>query len=331
MMKKIQSKKIISVLYVLLLLAISTPLYAQVRNTDIVLTISPAHPSPNEKAIASLSSYAIDLDKTYISWQINARDVSSGVGKKEISFTTGNVGTQTNITANIETADGQNLVKKISILSSNIDLLWETTDAYVPPFYKGKALGPKEGSFKVVAVPGVVVKGERINSKNLSYSWKRNGNGQLSSSGWGKDYLLFKNSFLDDENEVEVKVVDIYENEVGKESIIIPTQKPKIVFYEKDLKSNVESFRALGSNIKINTAGMVLKAIPYFFSTKVDNFDDLLFRWFSEGKEVTTTYPKNEINVKGAEGKSGSGIIKLIVENENTLFQSAERQISVDF
>ncbi len=330
-MKKNQSKKIVSILYILLLLAISTPLYAQVRNTDIVLTINPTHPAPNEKAVATLSSYAIDLNKTYISWQINARDVANGVGKKEISFTAGDVGSQTSITANIETPDGQNLLKTISILSSNIDLLWEATDAYVPPFYKGKALGPKEGAFKVVVIPSVVVKGEAVSPKNLSYTWKRNGNGQINASGWGKNYLSFKNSFLDDENEVEVKVTDIYEKEVGKESIIIPTQKPKIVFYEKNLKSNVESFRSLGDNIKIKADGLVLRAIPYFFSTKVDNFDDLLFRWFSEGKEVTTTYPKNEINVKGAEGKSGSGIIKLTVENENTLFQSAERRISVDF
>lgn len=329
-MKKTNNKILSFVLGMLLIAVfIGSPVYAQVRNTDIVLTISPSHPSPNEKAVATLSSYVVDLDKTYISWQINTRDVASGVGKKEISFTMEDVGIQTNITANIETADGQNLLKNISILSSNIDLLWESTDSYVPPFYRGKALGPKEGYFKVVAIPSVIVKGEKINVKNLSYSWKRNGNGQINSSGWGKNYLSFKNSFLDDENEVEVRVTDIYKNEVGKEILVVPTQKPKIVFYKKN--SSIDSLNSLQNNIKINTDGIVLRAVPYFFSTKVDNFDDLLFRWFSEGKEVITTYPKNEINVTGAKGKSGSGTIKVIVENENTLFQSAEKQISVDF
>ncbi len=326
------SKKLyISFIIVMVSMFFGSFTYAQIRNTDIVLSINPTNPGPNQNATAELSSFAIDLDKTYISWRINARDVAHGVGKTKVSFTTGDIGSQTNIVVDLETIEGQILSKNITLTSSKIDLLWEAKDSYVPPFYKGKALGTREGTFKVVAMPNIIVKGEKVSANNLSYTWKKNGNGQPSSSGWGKSFFSFKNSFLDEENELEVRIGDIYENEVGKESITIPMQKPKIVFYKKDSTLNTELRKSLGSNAKISKDGVVIMAIPYFFSTKMQNFDDLKFSWLADGKEVITTYPKNEISVVGAEGKSGSGTIKLIIENENTLFQSSERLINVDF
>jgi len=43
--------------------------------------------------------------------------------------------------------------KEIVIEPAQLDILWESTDSYVPPFYEGKALPSIESTIKVVALP----------------------------------------------------------------------------------------------------------------------------------------------------------------------------------
>lgn len=301
---------------------------AQVRSTDIGLSVSPQYPEPGESAEVSISSYSIDLSKTYVSWWINNNEVSRGVGKTSISFTMGNIGTSTTVTANIDTVDGQSLSKSITLLSSGIDILWEATDSYVPPFYKGKALGTRESEFKVVAIPQVVVRGQKVSNNNLSYTWRKDGNGQPKSSGWGKSYFVFSNSFLDANNQVSVEVSDVNGTKIGEGETTITTSTPKIVFYENN--PNTGNLKALSSNTKISKDGISIYAMPYFFSKKAFN-SGLEYRWFVGGQENLSLFSRKNITVKGQEDQSGSGIVKVVINNTKTLFQSAEQQVKIEF
>src|SRR3989338_5459408 len=83
--------------------------HAQVRSTDIVLDISPEFPMPKQNVTATLGSYATNLDKAYISWSINGQEMSKGVGKKVFFFTMGDLGSSVDLTATINTFDGQSI------------------------------------------------------------------------------------------------------------------------------------------------------------------------------------------------------------------------------
>lgn len=304
---------------------------AQVRDTDIVLSISPQYPNPNQNINAILNSHTINLDKANISWSVNNQEMNAGIGRKSFSFKIGEAGTSTVLSVLIDTIDGQSLSKTTTITPANVDMLWEAYNAYVPPFYKGKALAPSQGQFKVVAIPNIQNQGGKVNINNLSYIWEKDDKVQSDSSGWGKNYFIFQNSYLDRDNTAEVKVSDISGNNNASGRIILNTVNPKILFYENDPQLGVKWERSLSDGFLVNTNGTIINVEPYFFSPKNINSPDLTFDWSLNRKKISTPDPKNILSVKPQEGQSGSATIKVEINNVNTLFQSLSKQISVQF
>ncbi|MFA4975590.1 MAG: hypothetical protein WC839_02295 [Candidatus Paceibacterota bacterium] len=304
---------------------------AQVRDTDIVLTITPEYPSPNQDVNATLNSYSVDLNKANITWLINNEEKTNGIGKKSFSFKITNSNSSTILSAIINTVDGQNISKSITISSTDIDMLWEAYDTYVPPFYKGKALAPSQGYFKIVAMPSIMGQTEKTNMRNLSYTWKKDSSVQTGSSGWGKNYLIFRNSYLDRENTAEVIVSDILgkTNTYGK--VTLNTTNPKILFYKNNPSLGVGWETALTDGFTINSNGETIIAEPYFFSPKDINYSGLTFDWFLNGTKTETPNPKNILSIKPDTGQSGEAIIKIIINNTETLFQSMTKQINASF
>ena len=305
--------------------------HAQIRDTDIVLSISPQYPNPNQDTNATLSSHAINLDKANISWSVNGQEASVGIGKKSFSFKTGDLGSSTALSATIDTIDGQSISKTLTITGAGVDMLWEASDAYTPPFYKGKTLAPSQGSFKVVAIPNLTNQYGKVNASNLSYAWTKDGNNQPDSSGWGKSSFTFQNSYLDKGNDVEVNVSDISGSTNASGKITLNTTNPKILFYENDPLLGVKWENALSDGFKINSNGETLNVEPYFFSPKNISSPDLTFDWSLNGTIIQTPDPKNILSIKPEAGQSGNATIKVDINNTNTLFQSMTKQITVSF
>ncbi len=318
---------------VFLLALIFSPFFsfAQLRVGDVVLTISPENPKEGEQITATLTSYATNLNVAYISWLTNDSLVTEGVGKKIFYFNAGDLNTDINLTARINTTEGDTILKTITISPTEIDLLWEATDSYVPPFYKGKALIAQEGTYKVVAIPNVYSLGGKINPLNLSYTWVRDGTVSQNYSGWGKNYYIFKNSYLEKENEIEVSAVDILGKvkPVGKTTL--ETFTPKVIFYKKNPEFGLDLSKGIQNNYNLDKEGETLVAVPYFFSPKNLNKDELKFEWTIDEDRISTPTNKNEISLKGEEGNSGTSVIKLLIKNTKTLFQELETSINVNF
>jgi len=304
---------------------------AQIRSTDLVLTISPEHPESKEDVTATLNSYSTDLDKANIVWSINGQEKNSGIGKKSFYFKMEDMGYSTILSVSIDTIDGQNILKTTTINPANVDMLWEASDSYVPPFYKGKALAPSQGTFKVTAIPNLINQDGKVNINNLSYTWKKDGKIQTKSSGWGKNSFTFINSYLDKDNVIEVQVSDIsgYTNASGK--ITLKTTNPKIIFYKNDPESGTRWETALSNGFRINPNGEILTIEPYFFSPKNLNSSSLKFDWFLNKEQIETPNPKNILSIKPEAGQSGNATIKIDINNINTLFQSMSKQIEVSF
>lgn len=304
---------------------------AQIRDTDVVLSLTPEFPVPNQNVNAILSSHTVKLDKTNISWFVNGEELNRGIGKKSFSFRTGEAGSSTVLSVAIDTIDGQSISKKMTLTPGDLDMLWEAYDAYAPPFYKGKVLTPIQGTFKVVAMPNLTNQSGKVNINNLSYVWTKDGKIQSDSSGWGKSYFILQNSYLDEENTVKVTVSNISGEANTSGKIILKTTSPKILFYENDPALGVKLERALNDGFRIGSNGKTLAVEPYFFSPKDINSEDLVFDWFLNNEKIQTPSPKNTLSVKPDAGQSGNATIKVVINNINTLFQSLEKQISVSF
>lgn len=325
------NKIIIIFIFSLFLIGGFSSVSAQLVESDISLSINPSFPAPFQNTKATLSTHSIDLDKSYIVWTLDGQEVFSGIGKKTYSFTTSGGGISSTLTASISTVKGQNIIKTILIVPSEVDMLWEAVDSYAPPFYKGKILGAKQSTYKVVAMPNMSGAEGNINEKNLSYTWSKDDNVQLYASGWGKNYFIFSSSFLDKDNKVDVKVSDVLGTKNSSGKILIKPNDPEIIFYKKNKELGIMWEKALENGASLEESGSILVAEPYFFSPKNIDLSQLEFTWSINNSLIDTPSPKNIIALKKEEGKSGSAIIKLTIENINTLFQKLSREINMVF
>jgi hypothetical protein len=326
-------KKLIAIFFLIIgsFMILSISVNAEVQNSDIVLTIAPENPGANQNVTATLTSHATNLDKSNISWSLDGKEMDGGIGKKSFSFTTGNIGSPTVLTATINTIDGTNLSKTLTISGADVDLLWEAYDSYTPPFYRGKALVPSQGTFKVVAIPDIVTQYGKANINNLSYTWTKDDDVQPDSSGWGKSSFIFQNSYLDKGNDVAVKVSDISGDMNASQEISLSTTTPAIIFYKNDPSYGVEWENSLNDGSSIDKDGETIVAEPYFFSPKDISSPDLNFDWFLNDTQIQTPDPKNTLSIKPDAGQSGNAVIKVSINNVNTLFQSLEKTLDVSF
>jgi hypothetical protein len=298
---------------------------AQIQTGDIILDISPQYPKANETVRASLSTFTTDLNKANISWILDGETKLAGIGKKNFSFTFTNSKYSKTLEAKIETISGATLNKKIILSSSNIDILWEAVDTYVPPFYKGKTLIPVEGNIKIVAIPN------SKNSAGFAYAWKQDNKNKSSASGYEKNSYSYKNTYLEKDNTVEVSVSDLFGNNIGTNKITITPGIPKILFYEKDYVFGTNWNRSISNYFTVKEGGLSLIAEPYFFSQKNLSSAFLSFDWSLGGQKTPTPKQKNTISIKPEIGKSGNSTIKLVINNISTLFQTTEKELNVNF
>lgn len=318
-------KKIFFV-FILIIFTLFTPrVNAQLQSGDIVLDVNPRYPKANEQVHASVSTFTTDLNSARISWKLNGENVLEGIGKKSFSFTLNDSGFPTTLEVKIETISGSIINKKITINTSDVDMLWEAYNTYTPPFYKGKALAPIEGNIKIVAIP----KNQSITG--LNYKWKQDDKNKPSSSGYEKNYYLYKNSYLEDSNTTEVTISDLFGNNLGVGKVSVGLSNPKIIFYKKDPILGTKWEESLSDGFFISQEGETIVAEPYFFSNKDLDSSVYEFKWFLNGEESNIPDQKNFLAIKPEAGKSGNTAIKIMINNTKTLFQSLSKQINVNF
>lgn len=210
-------------------------------------------------------------------------------------------------------------------------LLWQAPESYVPPFYKGKALLTAESDVKVVAMPEIKNASGIVNSKNMTYSWKKNYTNMAGESGYGKNYFTFSTDYLDDSNNVSVVASTIDQQYSSEASLNTNISKSKVLLYKKDEALGTIWERALPDVYKIQGDEVVI-AIPYFIAPKNLQRPELVFSWFINNSLVSVpSFQKNLIPLRVEEGTSGVSKLKVQVENKDKLLETASKEINVEF
>jgi hypothetical protein len=298
--------------------------------SSISVSVNPENPEPYEDVDIGLSSYANNLDTVSITWSINGKIVLSGIGKKYFSTTAGSADSETNVIVKISLPDGD-VELRILIKPSSMVLLWEADDSYVPPFYKGKALPTGESSIKVVAMPEIKNNGVLINPKNMSYSWKRDYSNDQESSGYGKNFYIYTNDYLEANSTIGVSALTLDQKYTTQGSVNVSSYEPKIIFYPKNTKLGTLWENALNDNHKIN-GNEVIEASPYFISPKNIINPTLIWNWYINDEPISTqNFMGNILPLKTNAGVSGTAKIKLQIDNRYKIFQNTNKQINVKF
>jgi len=321
----------LSICYIFLFFGFFNNTQAQTPNESLVeVETMPRTYGPGEAVNIALSSYSENLDVATFNWYLGGKLVSSGIGKKSFSTISGEVGADIKITVNIVTS-GKRIEKVIYLRSNSSVLLWEALDSHVPPFYKGKALPSSDSQIKVVAMPEIKLGNTNIDPKSLTYSWKKDYNNETDSSGYGKNYFIYINDYLERFNDIEVMASTISQDKSTTANVTVSATEPQILFYKKDSILGTLWEKEV-TNGYLVTNGETILAEPYFISPKDIRRPDLVFSWFINGAPISiSSLRKNSVPLGIPEGTTGTSSLKLEVENSNKIFQFVEKEINLSF
>ncbi len=294
---------------------------------NVSVNISPTNPSPGENYTLSLITYSFDLNRSTITWSVNGTKILSGIGKSTYEGVMGSLGETTQIKIVIE-AGLLVIEKNISLVGTDMDLIWEAIDSYVPPFYKGKALPSPEARINVVAIPLLQDGTSLLGSDNITYAWNRNYSPDLGSSGYGKNSFIFRTSYLNQSDKITASSTAITKNLSAKQTIDIRTIKPKILFYPIQNKS-ANTIHALKNSITVNGDSYTIIAVPYFFSGENPDVKDLSYTWKVNNQQLQVFSPKNTLTIQ--KGEATNGTIDLTIESISKLLQSAKSKMTINF
>jgi len=329
---RLEFKLLIICLVVLALSAFPFGVFA-VSESSISVNLTPENPSPNENTTITLSSYTSNLDSVLISWFVNGLPVQggkSGIGKKSFSLNAPATGSVTTVRALISLPGGE-IEKKITIKPSVMVLLSQAIDSYVPPFYRGKALPTADSEIKVVAMPEIKNAGGTVNPKNLVYTWKRNYNNEVEGSGYGQNFFVYINDYLEDSDNIGVTASTVDQQYSSQASLDIRATQPRISFYKNDGQLGTLWEEALGDGHRIQGDEIVV-AEPYFISPKEIQNPVLVWNWFINDNMVQTPiYRKNFMPLRAETGTSGESKLRLEIENNEQLLGTASKEISIEF
>jgi len=300
-------------------------------SSSILIDVTPPNPAPYENTSITLNSYANNLDSVSISWLINGKTVSSGIGKKTFLLKAPAAGAETLVSAVIALPEGE-IETRILIRPAVMVLLWQANDSYVPPFYRGKALPTPDSEIKVVAMPEIRNEnGGLTSSKNMTYAWKKDYNNDQEASGYGKNFFLFTNDYLDGSNNISVVASTVDQKYSSEASVNIGTTEPLILFYKNDSDIGTIWHNSLANPHKIQESEVV-EAIPYFISPKELENPILTWSWSINDSPVNVqSFKKNLMPLRVESGTSGISRLKLVIENRYRIFQTATKEINIEF
>ncbi|HWB33799.1 MAG TPA: hypothetical protein VG753_00545, partial [Candidatus Paceibacterota bacterium] len=258
--------------------------------------------------------------------------VLSGTGQKVLSFTVGGLGTQTRIHVVINSSVQGTIVRDFTFIPTTIRLLWEANTT-VPPFYRGKALYSAGSSFKVLALPQVVVNGATVSPSALSYQWEVDGTPVVDQSGKGRTTLEVQGSQLHADEEVSVAVY-LNSSHVGDADLTIPAVDPGLIMYVKDPLRGILFDQALPSSISLTGQEVTLQAEPYYFSSDSAKSGLLSYNWTLNGS--STTGPDSASGVltlrqAGSGGGSASLEVQLQNMDSSKIVQAAQTALQIFF
>ncbi len=322
----------LSLILVLFTIFIPNKGFAQFNqySQDIDVSFVPANPGPNTKVYASLESYSVDLNSSTIVWSINGKVVKDSTGGKDLSFTTGNTGTVTQVTIKTTDSLGQTIVKNFNILPSSVDIIWQS-DSSVPPFYKGKAMFSHQNNISFIAVPHITYSGKEISASNLVYTWKRNGSVVEDASGYGKNVYSFTGSLISRPLDIEVEVYSPNTNSTASGNTKVSPIDPLVIFYKKSPLYGIELQRNIYSSEQMLEPEITVVAVPLFFGVKQYNDRSLVYKWSINGKLTGDDTSQNTQVFRPAEGVSGSSQISISIENTKKILQLAKNSFNLSF
>lgn len=296
---------------------------------SMALYASNENPNPGSAVTITAESYSIDLENSSLAWYVNGSLVEEGEGITTRQIVAGALGSETYVSVVAEN-NGETARAELLIAPVEIDVLWEAT-SYTPALYKGRALASAGSEIRAVALVRFVNRnGTTIDPKNITYTWKINGNVIPSISGKGKTTARIPSPELFGTNTVSLEAVSSDNTRAGNVSYAIPSFEPQLAIYQKHPLFGTLFNDALRSDVQIRENELTLTAIPYFAKATKPTDAKLAYLWSINGTRVPSDEEDKHLLTINAEGSTGRALVGLEF-NDGTLFGEAKSAWNVFF
>lgn len=326
-------KKLLLLFFISLFLVTSGTAKAQYQAPidGVTLSNSPEKPAPNENVTVSVESYLIDLNSSSIIWLVNGKEVAKGIGIKKIDIKAPNIGKKTNIVVIIGANNGKEVRKSVTIKSGSVDIIWETSRSYSPPFYKGKNSFVYENWIKLIAIPHLSLDGvKEIDPKNLVYRWKMGGKDIEGGTGYGVQSVEIKAGEIPKPLDISVDVYTRDQTESANSFIRIEPTEPTLNFYEISPLYGILLNRSLSNTHTLNNSELNLMVAPFGFNFNSKN-NKLSYIWSVNNTEQSELIKNQSIILRPKGDIEGSSNINIEVRHENDILERAQSSIMINF
>lgn len=305
---------------------------AQTLPEPVQYAVAPETPGPNSPVTIEIGGVGNFLGNATITWKKDGATVLSGTGETRYSFTTNAIGQATTIGITINSPTEGTITKQFVFNPSAVNLVWEA-DTTVPPFYKGKALYSAGSPLRVVAMPVVIIGGNRVAASALSYQWLVNDQIVPGVSGLGRSALAFVGDQL---NPSETVSVGVYYGaaKVAQGEVTIPAVDPQLVLYERDPLRGLILDVAFPSTINLLGKEITVQAVPFYFSRPDSQSGSLQYAWQLNGQEATgPDADRGILTLRQTGSGAGAAQVDVSLQNNNSdsFIQSASTALSLLF
>ena len=316
-----------------LLLPGAPALFAQTETigTELSMVIDPEYPRPREAITVSVESYNIDLNRADVRWFVNNKLVKAGIGEKRLETVASGAGGLTDIRVVVLGENGATYSAGISFRPAEVSLLWQA-ESYTPPFYKGKALMPYQGTVLVAAVPFFTRGGLLMSPESLIYTWMEGDEVIGDSSGKGKNLFVFRGSVPIRPKTISVAVESPDRRMIASASVDIVPVAPRLLFYEDHPLYGLMLGKALVGNFLLKSDEARIGALPYYFEAKERSGFDIAYDW-QVNYEPILLERGNALTLRRAVKEAGRSYLFLEARNadESKTFQAAEERLMIEF
>ncbi len=278
------------------------------------LVLFPANPTPGETVEATLTSVNADVRSSLVTWTLNGKVMLSSRNADTFSFVAGNNGSRETLSATITPDAGASIVKTVSVVVSDVVLVWEAR-TYTPPFFKGRALQSPGSEIVLLALPNIKdPDGTTYDPAKLTYEWYTDSDPNPVFSGYGLQTVTLKNSNSFGAFRVTVKIKDKTGTQRALRNIDVPVESAEIVFYPDDPLLGIEYNNPFNTTYQLNGQSLTVVAEPYYLSVKKRTDQALTYAWAVGTQSLDT---QGSITLR-PEGKgSGASRIALTLTNTN--------------
>lgn len=281
----------------------------------LTLSLSPENPGAGETVHLTIQSYAMDLDRSVVTWRANTAVIATGVGVKEATVVAGKLGETTLVTVDASDPDGNVASAEARIQPAEAQILW-SSDSYAPPLYKGKTLAGTGATIRAYALVRLARPGGAIvPESDIIYTWYRNGTALVNISGRGKSSASFPGPapLRADTIRVEAETTDRSLHTVA--SVVIPAADTILALYENHPLFGILFHRAIIGEVNTTEEEAKVTAIPYFAHISSPHDASLTYEWRLNDMPVVQDEKERETLTITAKDYTGPAAIELSLTN----------------